>query len=98
MVAGAHGGVEYILVETIAGKNKMPRGTRQKTVYLNEITKKASGKALHPTPFSKNFTRTESVNPISAFIKKNYAEEAKKISQNMRKKKQGLVAPNGKPS
>lgn len=53
---------------------------------------------MHPTSFSKNFTRTESVNPISAFIKKNYAEEAKKIAQNMRKEKQGLVSPNGKPS
>ena len=58
-------------------KKETPRGTRQKTIYLNEITKKASGQAFHPTSFSKNFTRTEIVNPVTAFIKQNYAEEAK---------------------
>lgn len=93
-----YGDVEYLVSETIGGKKDNPRGTRQKTIYLNEITKKASSRALHPTPFSKNFTRTEIVNPISEYIKQNYADEAKKIAKKMRDSKQGMVAPNGKPS
>lgn len=93
-----YGDALYVVVETIGGKNDNPRGTRQKTIYLNEITKKASGQAFHPTSFSKNFTRTEIVNPISEYIKQNYAEEAKNIAKEMRISKRGLVAPNGKPS
>ncbi len=72
-----YGDVVYVVAETIADKKETPRGTRQKTIYLNEITKKASSRAFHPTPFSKNFTRTEIVNPISEYIKQNYADEAK---------------------
>lgn len=93
-----YGEVVYVVAETIAGKNESPRGTRQKTIYLNEITKKASSKAFHPTPFSKNFTRTEIVNPVTTFIKQNYAAEARKIAKKMRDSKHGMVAPNGKPS
>ena len=75
-----YGDVVYVVAETIASKKETPRGTRQKTIYLNEITKKASSRAFHPTPFSKNFTRTEIVNPVTAFIKQNYAAEARKGS------------------
>lgn len=42
--------------------------------------------------------RTEIVNPISRYVKDNFAEEADRIVLAMRKMKKGLVAPNGKPS
>lgn len=93
-----YGGVEYTVVEVLKSRHNNPRDTKQKTIYLNEITKSADDEALHPTTTSDGFIRTESVNPISAFIKKNYPDEAKKIVQEMRKRKQGLAAPNGKPS
>ena len=60
------------------------RGLWHKVFYgdgntRNSLTaKKASSRAFHPTPFSKNFTRTESINPITNYIKQNYAKEAKK--------------------
>lgn len=79
-----YGDVVYQVTETIGGKEDNPRGTRQKMIFLTEITKNASGRALHPTSFSKNFTRTESVNPITNYIKQNYAKEAKKIAKQMR--------------
>lgn len=79
-----YGDVVYQVTETIGGKEDNPRGARQKTIFLTEITKNASGRALHPTSFSKNFTRTESVNPITNYIKQNYAKEAKKIAKQMR--------------
>ena len=74
-----YGDVVYQVTETIGGKEDNPRGTRLKTIFLTEITRNASGRALHPTSFSKNFTRTESVNPITNYIKQNYASEAKKL-------------------
>ncbi len=93
-----YGDVEYFVVEDVESKRKNPRGAMQKTIYVKDITKSASDGAFHPTTSSKGYTRTEIVNPISAYIKQNYAEEAKKIAKQMRFAKRGLVAPNGKPS
>ena len=93
-----YGDVEYFVVEDVESKRKNPRGAMQKTIYVRDITKSASDGAFHPTTSSKGYTRTEIVNPISAYIKQNYASEAKKIARAMRASKRGLVAPNGKPS
>ena len=38
-----YGDVVYQVTETIGGKEDNPRGTRQKTIFLTEITKNASG-------------------------------------------------------
>ena len=56
-----------LLVDTCADQH-----IHTKSRQVNDITKKANDRALHPTSFSKNFIRTEIVNPISAFIKLNY--------------------------
>ena len=73
-----YGDVVYQVTETIGGKEDNPRGTRQKTIYLTEITKSASDGAFHPTPTSKGYTRTEGINPITNYIKqKKCAENAK---------------------
>lgn len=93
-----YGDVEYFVTEIIGKDEGGSRETQQKTIRLDDITKKANDRALHPTSFSKNFIRTEIVNPITEYIKQNYADEAKNLVRTMRKNKRGLVAPNGKMS
>ena len=73
-----YGDVEYTVVEVVGSPRNNPRDTRQKTFYVTDIIKNASGRSLHPASAdSKVFTRTEILHPIARYVKENFADEAK---------------------
>ena len=92
-----YGSVEYQVVEGVGSHRDNPRNLTQKTFYVYDITKNAHEGDFHPS-LSQGTMRTEIVNPISRYVKNNFADEAERIVRAMRKRKKGLAAPNGKRS
>lgn len=73
-----YGDVEYTVVKVVGSHRNNPRDTRQKTFYVTDIIKNASGRSLHPASAdSKVFTRTGILNPTARYVKENFADEAK---------------------
>lgn len=91
-----YGQIEYCVTQLVDGKNKKNRGLQQKSIRLEEITKNANDRASHPTAFSKDFIRTEIINPITNYIKQNYKNEARDIALYAKDHDTALIAPNGK--